>query len=256
MMDLMFKHAKEPPPPMSKTLPGMPNALDAPVLQMLHKDPARRPASVSAAVEALADAARGTGFNVPKKKRSTGDESRPGLLEKSGMGQNSKSFGEAATVAEPPPGHTGEAAARTLNTVETSVDTGGGGSSKTLMIALAALVVGIGVTVAITSSNSGETNALGSPSAEPATPAAPGNTSAAATETAPAAETTAETSASPPASASVPAVAANPPPTSVPAVPKLPAPKSIPSPKTAPPPKVSPKPANTTPPDLSSPFDE
>jgi len=64
-MTLMFKQMNEPPPPMSTDAPDLPSALDAPVLSMLAKDPNDRPPTVSDAIEALATAARESGFNVP-----------------------------------------------------------------------------------------------------------------------------------------------------------------------------------------------
>jgi len=64
LIDLLLKQTAAKPPAMSSVAAALPPALDAPVLQMLEKDPARRPSSVGAALDALAVAARGAGFSV------------------------------------------------------------------------------------------------------------------------------------------------------------------------------------------------
>jgi serine/threonine-protein kinase len=64
VMNILVKHLSEPPPRMSERCPELPPALDAPVLHMLEKDPARRPASAGSAVEALTAAAVASGMAV------------------------------------------------------------------------------------------------------------------------------------------------------------------------------------------------
>ncbi|MDI1434156.1 serine/threonine-protein kinase [Polyangium sorediatum] len=63
-IDLLVKQTSAPAPPMSAVCQNLPAALDAPVLHMLEKDPARRPRTVGEAVEAIAAAARGAGIEV------------------------------------------------------------------------------------------------------------------------------------------------------------------------------------------------
>jgi len=53
-MDVLFKHASEPPPRMSQARSDLPADLDAPVLAMLAKDPNQRPATAGEAVAELA----------------------------------------------------------------------------------------------------------------------------------------------------------------------------------------------------------
>jgi serine/threonine-protein kinase len=65
MMEVIVKHMLEPPPPMSSCRPGLPPALDAPVLRMLDKDAARRPQTMQAALDELALAARSAGIATP-----------------------------------------------------------------------------------------------------------------------------------------------------------------------------------------------
>ncbi|MFO0660297.1 MAG: serine/threonine-protein kinase [Polyangiaceae bacterium] len=64
-MDLMMAHVVQPPPPMSTVLDTLRPELDGPVLHMLQKDPSKRPASLSAAVDELAAAAQQAGYTVP-----------------------------------------------------------------------------------------------------------------------------------------------------------------------------------------------
>ena len=55
---LMLKHTVDPPPRMSSVRPEIPPGLDAPVLAMLAKRPAERPATAGEAIAAIAAAAR------------------------------------------------------------------------------------------------------------------------------------------------------------------------------------------------------
>ncbi|WP_437625726.1 serine/threonine-protein kinase [Sorangium sp. So ce1151] len=64
--DLLMKHTSEPAPPVSSLDTRLSPALDAPLLRMLEKDPASRPASLLEATAALVEAARGAGYDVPK----------------------------------------------------------------------------------------------------------------------------------------------------------------------------------------------
>jgi serine/threonine-protein kinase len=65
VMDLMMKQLSEPPPRVSSLCPSLSQTLDGPILQMLEKDPAKRPPTLVAATDALAEAARRAGFAVP-----------------------------------------------------------------------------------------------------------------------------------------------------------------------------------------------
>jgi serine/threonine-protein kinase len=65
IMDVLFKHVNLAPPRMSERCPELPASLDEPVLRMLAKDPAGRPATVMEALDDLARAANEAGFNVP-----------------------------------------------------------------------------------------------------------------------------------------------------------------------------------------------
>ncbi len=62
VMDIMMKQAGTAPPIPSSVASGLPTALDAPILKMLEKDPAKRPESVVAAIEGLERAVAGAGL--------------------------------------------------------------------------------------------------------------------------------------------------------------------------------------------------
>jgi serine/threonine-protein kinase len=66
-LELLNAQASAPAPRMSSVLPSLPPAMDAPVLQMLEKDPAKRPASMSAAMDALIAAAGGAGVDISNR---------------------------------------------------------------------------------------------------------------------------------------------------------------------------------------------
>jgi serine/threonine-protein kinase len=65
VVDLLLKHATQPPPRMSAVLSSVPPQLDTPVLQMMEKDPSNRPVSLLAAIEALTQAAQRVGLTIP-----------------------------------------------------------------------------------------------------------------------------------------------------------------------------------------------
>jgi serine/threonine-protein kinase len=62
-VDLLLKHAVDPPPSMSSVCPDIPRALDVPVLAMLEKRPADRPQSAGEAVAALVACAQRLGLD-------------------------------------------------------------------------------------------------------------------------------------------------------------------------------------------------
>ncbi|MEZ4438374.1 MAG: serine/threonine-protein kinase [Polyangiaceae bacterium] len=244
MMDLMFKHAQQPPPPMSAVLPELSPALDAPILAMLEKDAGARPQTLVAAVDALAEAARSVGISV--RDTATGSGLR---LTGEGAGtKNSAQFLEP-TVAAPP-----ATAATSAGTVNTLGETAPPSNGRTIAVAAAALVIGIGATLFLTHRSGGEESSGETKPTAPATiPDAP---SAVASEapTPPAPEPSVAPSASAEASASTAAPAVPPPPPPVGPQPKA-APSSPPAaPPPAAPPPVAPPPPPSNPDGLS--FDD
>jgi serine/threonine-protein kinase len=93
VVDLLLKQTTAPAPRPSEVCPDLPAALDAPVLHMLEKDPANRPDSLTAALDALAAAAKGAGYDVKTSPRKQPDPLAPG----SGAGH---ATGKSLTPAE------------------------------------------------------------------------------------------------------------------------------------------------------------
>ena len=101
VMDILFKHLHEEPQPLSRVCPDLPSGLDAPVLAMLAKDPKARPSSVSAALEAVAEAAAAAGLGSGEPS-SRGATFRSGPLASGQVPRaaaSSGALGEAKTVA-------------------------------------------------------------------------------------------------------------------------------------------------------------
>ncbi|MFO0554178.1 MAG: serine/threonine-protein kinase [Polyangiaceae bacterium] len=81
-LELMMKHATEPPPAMS-SVSDLPALLDQPVLRMLQKNPADRPSSARAAMDALAAAASSADKTVRLAEDSLpATQSMPTLVER------------------------------------------------------------------------------------------------------------------------------------------------------------------------------
>ena len=100
IMDLMFKQATAAAPAMSSVCPHLPEGLDAPVLRMLEKLPELRPATLGAAVDALAEAASRAGFHVTlgaRHKPHVAQSSSPSPLS----GAEAASLGSAKTQLTP-----------------------------------------------------------------------------------------------------------------------------------------------------------
>jgi serine/threonine-protein kinase len=77
VMDLLMKQTSAPAPRLSEVCPDLPAGLDAPVLHMLEKDPSQRPESLTAALDALAAAAQGAGYDVKSSTRRLPDPRTP-----------------------------------------------------------------------------------------------------------------------------------------------------------------------------------
>jgi serine/threonine protein kinase len=70
VMDVLFKHAAEPPPRMSSVASHLPPELDEPVLAMLAKRPSARPAKAGVAIAALRARARALGLDAQGDRAS------------------------------------------------------------------------------------------------------------------------------------------------------------------------------------------
>ncbi len=80
MMEVMMKHASLPPPRPSEVAPSLPPEIDAPILQMLAKEPAERPATVLAAIDKLTEAAAQAGLAEARSLPSLAIPSGPGAM--------------------------------------------------------------------------------------------------------------------------------------------------------------------------------
>ncbi len=143
VMDVFLKHVNAPPPRISEICPDLPAALDAPVIHMLEKDPAKRPETLTMALDALAATAQSVGYAVAS---STRRQPEP-LPRGAGAVITGRPVGNSLTPAEK---HL--AAAPTLaqrapaNSTSTLVEAGGkpaGGRSALLFGGLAAAVVAV-----------------------------------------------------------------------------------------------------------------
>jgi serine/threonine protein kinase len=106
VLELMLKHTREPPPRISQVVPELPAAIDAPVLRMLAKDPAERPASLGAAVEELARAAKDGGLDVSLAPARSEPRSGGAVVDRVSSGNMTpaelQSLGSASTIASVP----------------------------------------------------------------------------------------------------------------------------------------------------------
>ncbi len=102
VMDVLMQQVSSPAPSMSSVCPDLGTALDAPVLRMLAKNPEGRPASVTAAIDAVVDAARNAGIEVPSiATRSS--EKLPRLEMPSVLTPDQAVLAQAATMMMPEP---------------------------------------------------------------------------------------------------------------------------------------------------------
>ncbi|MDC0742876.1 serine/threonine-protein kinase [Polyangium mundeleinium] len=101
VMDVLMQQVQSPAPPLSSVCPDLGTILDAPVLRMLAKDPAERPASVTGAIDAVVDAARAAGIEVPAVATRS-SEKLPRLDVPAGLTPAEQAvFGQATTMMQP-----------------------------------------------------------------------------------------------------------------------------------------------------------
>lgn len=110
ILKVMNQHNSEQPPRLSEDNPNLSPALDGPVLRMLEKDPAHRPASALGGCRELAEAARVAGHSIPSMPASSNrampdrgptvplsfDSGRPAVVKSAGTL-------DAQTLSTPPP---------------------------------------------------------------------------------------------------------------------------------------------------------
>ncbi len=106
VMEILMKHLNEKARPLSELCPDLPDALNAPVLAMLEKEPNARPSSAGAAMDALIKAAGDAGISVPAGPAvlaSSPPVIRPssGGLAKNASAETDAAFSQAKTMALP-----------------------------------------------------------------------------------------------------------------------------------------------------------
>jgi serine/threonine protein kinase len=126
VMDILVQHMSLAPPRMSQQCPELPPSLDVPVLQMLAKDPAGRPDSAGAAIDALAATAQAAGLTIG----TVATVDVPKLAVEPLRHSQAPTLGRAKTVPSP------DAAGRTFMGAESDVAHRPG--RRTLMVAAVA----------------------------------------------------------------------------------------------------------------------
>jgi serine/threonine-protein kinase len=76
VMEILIKHTSQPAPRPSEVCAALPAGMDAPLLAFLEKEPDKRPTSIGAGLDALAQAAADAGFDVKVSARKPGDPAR------------------------------------------------------------------------------------------------------------------------------------------------------------------------------------
>jgi serine/threonine-protein kinase len=137
MMQIFVKHTTQAPPRPSSVCPELPEALDAPVLAFLEKEPERRPASLNAGLDAMAAA---LGMEVPAGTRRAADSASTPRVRSGATGATPaeiERISAARTVAQAETGKTilsAEAASKPA-----------GSRSIVYGVAVGAAVVGFGL---------------------------------------------------------------------------------------------------------------
>ncbi|MFT3772197.1 MAG: protein kinase [Minicystis sp.] len=139
VMDVLIKHTSVPAPKPSAVCPDLPAALDAPVLAFLEKDPALRPASLSAGLDALAQAAADAGLHVQLSGRTPGAASKSGPQVRVGTTTPGEVAGmsEARTILQ-------EEGGKTVLSAEAAAKPAGNRAALIGMAVVVALASGIG----------------------------------------------------------------------------------------------------------------
>lgn len=167
IVELLMKQVMAPAPAMSSVCSSLSPGLDAPVLAMLEKDPARRPRTLGEAIDGLARAAREAGHDVILAPPP--GESGARIVPPT---SSARALAEAATIGATPVSiQTFQGTARSADALD-----GSGKRSRRLMIALGiASVVAAGLAVAIRAQSTADdarATARSAVSALPAPPAA------------------------------------------------------------------------------------
>jgi serine/threonine-protein kinase len=135
-MDVLLKHATEPPMAMSSVCADVPSELDAPVLAMLAKRPGARPPSASKAVSYLAEQASmfaadatlpATPARLPRPARKTQSERLEGVTAAEPIGRAASEPQEAPVSSDP-------AMAATVSTADLERKRGAALATRTVVV--------------------------------------------------------------------------------------------------------------------------
>jgi serine/threonine-protein kinase len=178
VMEILIKHTSAPPPRISDVCRDLPAALDAPILAFLEKEPDKRPPTVSAGLDALANAAASAGFDVKPSGRSAGhDGAASGPKPRAAFSGAASTSGPQAQVrvgASSTPDAAAVAGARTVVQSEgdagrtmlaAAADVKPSGGRKTMVFVGAVAVVGLLGAAAVAmrgGASTGKQNALAS----------------------------------------------------------------------------------------------
>lgn len=165
VMDIMIKHVSEPPPRMSTVCSDLKAELDAPVLSMLEKDPAKRPGTMAAAMEALMTAAKNAGYNIGPVALRSGEFLAPGsgktIVVASGPRAVDPTERTLADDAQTLPNPSNEGATvKTLGEPEGGHSKPSGGQRKTIVLGGGALMLIVLGAIAWKFGGSPDSNAL------------------------------------------------------------------------------------------------
>ncbi|MDI1450757.1 serine/threonine-protein kinase [Polyangium sp. 6x1] len=177
VMDVLMQQVQSPPPAMSSVCPDLGSALDAPVLRMLAKDPAERPASVTAAIDAVVDAARAAGIEVPSVATRS-SEKLPRVDTPAGLTPAQQAvFGQATTMMQPdaaPATTSSPSGEQPKATLRSTPDAMPSRRSSVLFVALGAALFVAGIVVATLYASRGGPDAVAAhPPPPPPTPTLP-----------------------------------------------------------------------------------
>ncbi|HVK67564.1 MAG TPA: serine/threonine-protein kinase, partial [Polyangium sp.] len=166
VMDVLMQQVQTPAPSLSSVCPDLGTILDAPVLRMLAKDPAERPASVTGAIDAVVDAARAAGIEVPSVATRS-SEKLPRLDVPAGLTPAEQAvFGQATTMMQPDaaPATTSSSSSsgeQPKATLMSTPDATPSRRSKVLFVALGAALFVAGIVVATLYTSRGGPDAEG-----------------------------------------------------------------------------------------------
>lgn len=168
MMDLMLKHIGETPPSITSVAPELRAELDAPLLHMMSKEAAERPASVSAALEEFAQVAGAAGYAVDAVAFSSSKTASAPGGQTSSSSETVRALTPMVTPAAVAPTVAGTTAS-TGATLPVQVERKGRGAMVGVVVGVAVVALGAGAFVML-GSGGAEPQAAAPPAPPPPPP--------------------------------------------------------------------------------------